>query len=86
MDDDTLYSPRLLETLLEWQRRLPDAALAFSGWPVAKGSLRYPDHTVRQASAPRSSALKSGPWAFDHLPCFRIFGVVRSTTLFTATK
>jgi hypothetical protein len=42
VDDDTLYPPRLLETLLEWQRRLPTAALAFSGWPVVKTTLRYP--------------------------------------------
>jgi len=41
VDDDTLYPPRLLETLLEWHRRLPDAALAFSGWPVTK-HFRYP--------------------------------------------
>jgi len=42
VDDDTLYPPRLLETLLEWNRRLPDAALAFSGWPVVEKTLRYP--------------------------------------------
>ena len=42
VDDDTLYPPRLLETLLEWHRRLPGAALAFSGWPVVRGTLRYP--------------------------------------------
>ena len=42
VDDDTLYPPRLLETLLEWQRRLPTAALAFSGWPVVAKTLHYP--------------------------------------------
>ena len=40
------YPPRLLETLLEWRRRLPTAALAFSGWPVVASSYMYPDHTV----------------------------------------
>ena len=40
VDDDTLYPPRLLETLLEWNRRLPDAALAFSGWPVIAKTLK----------------------------------------------
>ena len=38
--DDTLYPPRLLETLLEWNRRLPEAALAFSGWPVITKSFK----------------------------------------------
>ena len=32
------------ETLLEWHRRLPRAALAFSGWPVAQ-SLKFPHWT-----------------------------------------
>lgn len=41
-DDDTLYPPRLLETLLEWHRRLPTAALALSGWPVVAKTFRYP--------------------------------------------
>lgn len=41
-DDDTLYPPRLLETLLEWHTRLPHAALAFSGWPVVAKTYRYP--------------------------------------------
>ena len=41
-DDDTLYPPRLLETLLEWHTRLPHAALAFSGWPVVAKAYRYP--------------------------------------------
>ena len=40
VDDDTLYPPRLLETLLEWNRRLPEAALAFSGWPVITKSFK----------------------------------------------
>ena len=44
VDDDTLYPPRLVETFLAWHRRLPDAALAFSGWPVVRG-YRYPHWT-----------------------------------------
>ena len=44
VDDDTLYPPRLVETFLAWHKRLPDAALAFSGWPVAK-TLGYPHWT-----------------------------------------
>lgn len=41
VDDDTLYPPRLVETLLEWHKRLPHAALSFTGWPV-KDDLTYP--------------------------------------------
>jgi len=44
VDDDTVYPPRLLETLLAWNKRLPDAILAFSGWPVHYG-LKYPHWT-----------------------------------------
>jgi hypothetical protein len=44
VDDDTLYPPQLLETLLVWKKRLPDAALAFSGWPVHR-ALKYPHWT-----------------------------------------
>ena len=44
VDDDTLYPPRLLETLASWSRRFPDAAVSATGWPVAR-SLRYPHWT-----------------------------------------
>ena len=42
VDDDTHYPPRLLETLVEWHKRLPNAALSLRGW-VMKDSKRYLD-------------------------------------------
>jgi hypothetical protein len=44
VDDDTLYPSRLVETLLHWHIRIPDAALSFSGWPVTQ-RLTYPHWT-----------------------------------------
>jgi hypothetical protein len=44
VDDDTLYPPRLVETLLAWHQRLPHSAVSFTGWPVTD-DLRYPHWT-----------------------------------------
>lgn len=44
VDDDTLYPPRLLETLAAWSARLPDAVVSATGWPVTR-NLRYPHWT-----------------------------------------
>ncbi len=42
VDDDTIYPPDLVATLLAWQERLPAAALAYRGWP-APATLRWAD-------------------------------------------
>ena len=44
VDDDTLYPPRLLETLASWSARFPDATLSSTGWPVTRSGT-YPHWT-----------------------------------------
>ena len=44
VDDDTLYPPRLLETLASWSARFPDAVVSSTGWPVTRSG-NYPHWT-----------------------------------------
>ncbi|KAJ1446438.1 hypothetical protein M885DRAFT_546527 [Pelagophyceae sp. CCMP2097] len=75
VDDDTLYSPRLVESLAAWAARLPEAAVATTGWPVASG-LRYPHWTQNylvygnELYAPHRVAVVRGNCGFLVRPSF----------------
>lgn len=74
VDDDTLYPPRLVETLVEWASRL-DAAVAMTGWPV-KRDLGYPHYTenylvyANELCAPHPVAVVRGNCGFAVRPSY----------------
>ena len=64
VDDDTIYPPDLVETLLRWHERLPGCALAYRGWP-APASLRWADSPTIYGTTlaqPQAVDVVTGTW------------------------
>ena len=89
VDDDTLYPPRFIETLVKWACRFPNAAVATTGWPVPR-TLKYPHWTENylvygnELLAPHPVSVIRGNCGFAVRP--RFFDPTVWTTLAEAPK
>jgi hypothetical protein len=72
VDDDTVYPPEFLETLLTWHRRYPDHTLGYRGWRVPK-TMRWEDAPFvygTEIRSPEPVDVVTGVWGLAVQPRF----------------
>lgn len=77
VDDDTVYPPEFIETLVHWHRLYPDHVLGYRGWRVPKSMLWNDAEFVygTRIRSPEPADIVTGVWGLAVQPRFFDRGV-----------